>query len=671
MLPVRKGSARAPGDGTRVADALTEPFGTTRTDIEQRLRRYKRPLYAAILCLVAIQMLVSDRVTGSVFEADSRYVVAGLALLAAALILTAPRLFRVLEIGMLAVGATTSLVYLWLALEGDHLTGAAAIRTFTVWSALLIVWAFLAFSSRVALAASALVLAIGVARVGTHVLATGGAPAGDQEVGALIDLGLVGVANLFLLFGLTNSIERRSRALASEETAARILTLDPLTGLTNRAAFHRVHAQLTRGRPGQRVALVLVDLDDFRSINERFGTAVGDDILRDSALRLGNTVGQEARVLARLGGDVFGLLLEGQYDDQASAELAARIRSAFQAPYSAGGGPLQMTVTVGISRYPQDASTQAEQVSRAEAAVARAKERGEGFRLASDSALEFEHAALSRDLREALGRGEFELFFQPIGTVLAGADAAYEGTKVAVKTVEALLRWNHHERGAVQPDAFIPLAERTDLIVSIGNWVLAAACQQAAIWEREGRGAFNVAVNVSPHQFTEDGLVESVQRALQTSGLPARRLLLEVTETSIVQPVVEQRLTAIRRLGVRVAIDDFGSGYSSLGRLRNLPIDFIKLDRSFVRGLDAEDVRGRLIVRAAVVLAHGLGAKVVAEGIESGAQAVAAVRVGCDYLQGYLLDSPAPARAFSTSWSSGDVVSWREVNGWQEVTTPR
>ena len=646
---------------------MVEPSSNALPEIARRLRRFKRPLYAVILCLVAIQSILSDRVVGSPFESYARYGIAGLALLSAVLILAAPRLFRGIEIGVLLVGGVTSIAFLWLALESDFLTHPAAIRIFTIWLVLIIVWAFMALPSKLALTVSALFLVVGVARVASHLYMGEPPPGNGRELGALFDLILVGASSLLLLFGLTNSVERRSAALAAEETAARILAIDSLTGVTNRAAFHGLHQQLTRGRSDRQVALVLVDLDDFRSINERFGTAAGDEVLREAALRLAHTVGQEARVLARLGGDVFGLLIEGPLTDEAAAALAARVTNAFQAPFNAGGGPLQVTVTVGVSRYPQDAQTQTDHVSSAESAVAQAKERGEGFRLASESMLEQERAALARDLREALGKGELELYFQPIGTVIAGADAEIEGTKVAVRTAETLLRWNHAERGTVRPQDFIPLAERAGLIVAIGNWVLGAACKQAVQWERAGHGAFNISVNVSPHQFTEQGLVDSIRRALTASGLPPERLLVEVTETSAVQPIVEQRLSEIRKLGVKVAIDDFGAGYSSLGRLRYMPIDFVKLDRSFVRGLDGDDVRGRLIVRAAVVLAHGLGAKVVAEGIESSSQAVAAVRVGCDYLQGYLLDEPAPAGPFSATWSSGDVVAWCEN---EDVSAP-
>lgn len=252
---------------------MVEPIGTSLTEIEQRLRRYKRPLYAAILCLVAIQSVVADRIVGSQFEAYARYAVAALSFGAAVLMLTAPRLFRSLEIGVLIVGGATSIGFLWLALNNDFLSKAAAIRTYTIWLVLLIVWAFMAFRSRLALGISALLLAAGVVRVATHLFLMNPLPGGERELGALADLALVGTSYLLLLFGLTYSVERRSAALAAEETAARILTIDPLTGVTNRAEFHRVHQQLTRGRVDRQVTLVLVDLDDFRSINERFGTA--------------------------------------------------------------------------------------------------------------------------------------------------------------------------------------------------------------------------------------------------------------------------------------------------------------------------------------------------------------------------------------------------------------
>ncbi len=635
-----------------------EPIGgSTAHEIEQGLRRYKRPLYAAILFLVAVQALMAGRIVGTDLENYSRYAVSGMALIAAVLTLTTPRLFRVIEVGVFLVGSFVCVAYLSLALQEDFITNTAAVRVFTIWLALLIVWAFLAFRSGVALIVSALLLFVGVAMVALNLLMANPLPVADREIGAVADLLLVGVAYLLLLFGLTNSIERRTAALASEETATRMLSLDPLTGVTNRAAFHRLHQDMTRGRGAKPFSLVLVDLDDFRSINERFGTATGDDVLREAALRLASTLGQQSRVLARLGGDVFGLLFTGALQEEEAAELVAHVSSAFQAPFTAGGGPLQVTATVGISRYPLDAATQTEQVTQAEMAVARAKQKGAAFELASQSAYEHGRTALARDLREALGKGELQLYFQPIGTV-ESASGDEPGAQVAVRTVETLLRWNHPERGIIPPQEFIPLAERAGLIVAIGSWVLSAACQQVRQWEDAGHGQFYVSVNVSPHQFTEPGLVESIQRALRAARLDPRRLVVEVTETSADLPAVERRLTEIRNLGVRVAIDDFGAGYSSLGRLRNLSIDFVKLDRSFVRGLDGADVRARLIVRAAVVLAHGLGAKVVAEGIETESQAAVAVSIGCDYLQGFLLSPPAPATTIAGTWTSGDIVSW-------------
>lgn len=638
---------------------MAEPIGVA-IDIERQLRRFKRPLYVVILCLLAVQVLVADRIVGSSLEIYARYLLTAVLLGASALILLAPKLFRAVELGILVVGAITSLAFLFLALEGSTQSHIGAVRSYTIWLSLLIVWVFLAVNSRLALLLSGLLLAVGATQVAVHLVVVDRLPAGDRELGALADLFLIGAAHILLLFGLTNAVERRSAALASEETATRIAALDPVTGITNRAAFHRVHQQLTRGRAGRSLGLVLVDLDDFRNVNERFGTAAGDEVLRQAALRLANTVGQDARVLARLGGDVFGVLLDGPLDECEAAALAAQVSRAFQAPFTAGGGPLQVTVTMGMSHFPTDAQTPTEQVSQAETAVALAKERSEKYRLAATGAQEAHRSALARDLREALGKGELELYFQPIGTVMERSSGQSDQAKVAVKTVETLLRWNHPERGRLRPEEFIPLAERAGLINAIGNWALTEACHQVLRWERAGHGAFAVSVNASPHQFTEPGLVETIRNALRSSGLPPHRLLLEVTETGVDQPAVEQRLAEIRQLGVQVAIDDFGSGYSSLSRLRQLPIDCVKLDRSFVRGLDG-DVRARLVVRAAVVLAHGLGAKVVAEGIENESQAVAAARIGCDYLQGYLLGTPVTAEHIGELWSSGDVVTWSET----------
>lgn len=620
---------------------MIETIGADSPDIEQRLQRYRRPLYAVILCLIAIDALVAQRLLDTPFEAVARYVLAGGAAVGALLLWAAPRLFRAVEVGVFVLGSVLSLTFLGLALGGQATVHAEAVRSFTVWLALLVVWAFLTFGSRAALGSSALLLGLGVAQVLVHIGATPPPDDHGVEFGALADLLLVGSAYLMLLFALTNSIERRSAALASEETAARMLALDSLTGVTNRAAFHRLHQKITRGRGDAPFTLMLVDLDDFRSINERFGTAVGDDVLREVALRLANTVGQEARVLARLGGDVFGFLLDGPLEDEQAGGLSARVARAFQAPFTAGGGPLQVTATVGISRYPQDAQTPTEQVSQAERAVVRAREVGEKYRIASRDDHEVEREALERDLREALGKGELELYYQPIGTVVGAGGQERDGAKVTVRTVEALLRWNHPERGQLQPDSFLRIAEDDGLIVPIGAWVLEQACSQLAAWRADGH-ELTVSVNVSARQLEQRDFPAIVERVIHMTRVPPQSVCLEVTETAVIRrpEVAARALNALRALGLRVALDDFGLGYSSLGHLKALPVDIVKVDRSFIAGV-CDSKQDQAVVEAVLAIAKRTGVSVVAEGVETEEQDALLRGLGCPVVQGFLYGRPA------------------------------
>jgi len=647
------GVARDGGGETNVIGAERTALGT----IQQRLARYKRVVYGVVLALIAVDNLAAAWFMAADVPATPRFAVAGAALLGALLVWLSPRFARPVEVVGFALGSVAALAYFSVTLQGDAVGHAEAIRALGNWSHLLFVLAFLAFGSRQALWVSLALLLAGVGLTTQHVLVVAPLSVKAAEASAALDLTLVGVAYLMLLHLLTYSLERRSAVLAAEETATKMLALDPLTGATNRAAFHRVHESLVRGKEVKPFALFLLDIDDFKTINERFGTAVGDDVLRETALRLRNALGDDALVVARLGADEFGILVAGRLDEVQAGATATLLERVFRLPFAAGGGRLQVTSTVGISRFPADAATLADQISQAEAAVAAAKLSGESYRLAAVAAREAERRALASDLREAVGNGELELYFQPVAAVhplTSEERAAGYVVGVAVRSAEALLRWHHPRLGLIPPGEFIPLAERAGLMVTLGEWVLEAACAQARAWHDGAVGTMTVSVNVSPHQFSHPGLVPAVERALARSGLSPERLVLEITETSFDQAVVAERLTRLRRLGVRVAIDDFGAGYSSLGRLRSLPIDFVKLDRSFVAHLGDDDDRTDLVVRATVQLAHGLGAKVIAEGIESGAQAAAAAAAGCDYLQGYLIARPVSGTQFGAEWRSND-----------------
>ncbi len=430
--------------------------------------------------------------------------------------------------------------------------------------------------------------------------------------------------------------------------AERIHTLahhDVLTGLANRALLHqRLAEAIARARrvPDSTLAVLCLDLDGFKAVNDLHGHAAGDCLLREVAARLGRNV-RETDTVARLGGDEFVVVQTEHAQPEAGRALAERLVAALAEPYDLGSGEAQKVVTtsIGIALFPGDGSDPDALLRNADTALYRAKWAGKNgaafFRPEMDRELR-ERRALERDLRQATARGEFALAWQPLSA--ASGDSEVTG-------FEVLLRWHHPERGLVPPDLFIPVAEACGAIAAIGAWVLREACREAARWAVP----LGVAVNVSPLQAQQgEAFAEMVEQALEASGLDPSRLVLEVTEGVLIREAdrVLAALNRLKALGVRVALDDFGTGYSSLATLRAFPFDKIKIDRSFVAGMgvlaDGKDVA---IVQAVLGLARGLGLPVVAEGVETDAQFGVLRDAGCEEVQGWLVGRPAPIESFA------------------------
>jgi diguanylate cyclase (GGDEF)-like protein/PAS domain S-box-containing protein len=425
-----------------------------------------------------------------------------------------------------------------------------------------------------------------------------------------------------------------------KETEARIRDLayyDPLTGLPNRRLLEdRLQVELSHAaRLRSRLAVMFVDLDRFKRINDSLGHQVGDLLLVEIAHRLRGCL-REDDTVARMGGDEFLIVLSNLTGPDDAAVTARRIISSLRKPVVIENRELVVTSSVGISIYPDDAQDVNTLIKHADVAMYRAKDEGRNsFQLYEPAmnARSLEHLALETALHRALPRNELQLHFQPLVT-------AREGTLVAA---EALLRWMHPDLGLVAPADFIGLAEETGLIVPIGEWVLRTACERHQAWRDGGGGALRMMVNISVRQFRDEGFVSMVGSVLAETSMPPEHLTLELTESMLMDDVDRSiaRLEQLRALGVSLAIDDFGTGYSSLAYLKRFPIDELKIDRLFVRGID-RNPRDAALVAAIISLGHSLGLRVVAEGVETEAHLAVVRSQGCDLAQGFHFSRPLP-----------------------------
>jgi diguanylate cyclase (GGDEF)-like protein/PAS domain S-box-containing protein len=427
----------------------------------------------------------------------------------------------------------------------------------------------------------------------------------------------------------------------AEERIRHLAHYDDLTGLANRSMFsQRVSNAIAKARRnGMQLAILFIDLDRFKNINDTLGHGAGDNVLKEVAERLHGCL-RESDTVGRLGGDEFVVLLDEMPQSMHSAEVAQKILAAIARPFAFDTQEFHLTASIGISTYPADSEDLQSLLKNADVAMYRAKELGKNnfqFYSAQMNIHNLEHLEMESSLRRALERNEFVLHYQPKVDIRSGR----------IIGMEALVRWQHPTKGQIPPMQFIPLAEETGLIVPIGEWVLRTACAQNKSWQEQGLPPLCIAVNLSARQFTHKNLLQDVARVLNETGLDAAFLELEITESMVMHNPEHaiELLNKMKAMGISISIDDFGTGYSSLSYLKRFPIDSVKIDRSFIKDLpmDGDDAA---ITRAIIAMAHGLKLKVIAEGAETGEQLSFLRAHKCDEMQGYYFSKPLPEHEF-------------------------
>jgi diguanylate cyclase (GGDEF)-like protein len=423
---------------------------------------------------------------------------------------------------------------------------------------------------------------------------------------------------------------------------------DALTDLPNRILFEDrlTQALAAAQRSRQTLCMMFLALDRFKKVNDTLGHAVGYRLLQEVAERLTGYV-DEGETVARFEGDEFALLLTQISDTEDVVEVSQHIKEALSLPFTIDGHELFITISIGISFYPDDGKDASTLLKNAGAALERAKEQGGDnyqFYTGDMNAKALKRLALESSLRRALERKEFEVYYQP----------QLDTSTRQVVGMEALVRWQHPELGLVSPAEFIPLAEDTGLIVPLGEWVLRTACAQSKAWQQAGFAPLRVAVNLSARQFQQQNLPDMVIRVLQETGLNANALELELTESSIMKNAESavKTLGELKAMGINISVDDFGTGFSSLGYLKRLPIDILKIDKSFVCDVTTNPDDAALVM-AIITLAHNLRLKVIAEGVETEEQLRFLHLLRCDEWQGYLFSKPLPAAAFAELFLQG------------------
>jgi diguanylate cyclase (GGDEF)-like protein len=450
---------------------------------------------------------------------------------------------------------------------------------------------------------------------------------------------------IFQLYRLSHELVRSRHAAVEEQMAhARQVEYlafhDGLTGLPNRSLFSKLLAQSISNakRYDRKLAVLFLDLDRFKQINDTLGHEAGDDLLKEVARRLRSCL-RESDTIARMGGDEFMAILPELAEENYSATVAQKILAAVAEPFMLAGQEYRVTVSLGISIYPQDGEDEQTLTKNADIAMYQAKQEGKNnFQFYSDklNASSLERLALESGLRHALANNEFELHYQ----------AKRDSRDGRVTGMEALLRWNHKDLGMVEPMKFIPVAEESGLIIPIGKWVLRTACAQNVAWQQQGLPRLSISVNLTARQFFDDHLLRDLANILSETGMAHDLLEIEIAESLLMRDINKTLdiLNELKNMGILIAIDDFGTGYSSLSTLQQFPLNTIKIDRSFIRNI-AKSPGDKALTEAIIAMGRALSLTVVAQGVETKAQADFLRRKSCDEFQGFYFDKPVPSEA--------------------------
>ncbi|TYS82939.1 bifunctional diguanylate cyclase/phosphodiesterase [Rossellomorea aquimaris] len=429
--------------------------------------------------------------------------------------------------------------------------------------------------------------------------------------------------------------------LSAQENLTYLAHFDLLTNVYNRNYIMEKFTQFTEEAEDRKMAVFFIDLDRFKIINDTLGHHTGDRVLKEVAQRLKKECDKED-IIARQGGDEFIIFIPFLASEEEAALKASKIVKALSKSYNLFGETYHITASLGISLYPDDGEEIHNLVKNADMAMYAAKEKGKNnyqFYNLNIRQLAVSKVKIENELRRAIARNQLELYYQP----------QIDLKSSRITGVEALLRWFHPELGVVSPSEFIPIAEESGLIIEIGEWVIEKACRDAKLWKRAGAGKLNISVNVSMKQFLHENLIRTITNHLKLNKLNPSNLKLEITESAAMsQPEKTiSRLLLLKGMNIDLALDDFGTGFSSLHHLKNLPVDILKIDRSFIKDLET-NANDTAIVKALIQMAHSLGMEVVAEGVETPGQQKILEMIGCDTLQGYVFSKPLPNKELLT-----------------------